>query len=341
MALGSKAAWSRLEKLFAKDGLSDGELAVKRALDRVGAADPDELRDLASKVRSGNYADVSRELVEVVGRALDEEADSDETGGVSEDALIDDEAEPPDAVEAIDEAAADEEAAREEAVFHEAAPREEGSAEEAPDEAPMLVGEPSDDIPRVVGAPVGAAVIASSPPLPGGSTEPERQAPEMVAGPEQPAPEAVAKPARPSPEAVPTPVPPSLEVVTEPDTGPTLSAAEKLGLLRTLRADPGYGARLGRAGRAQLLVRLGPGWAARRALSELIRGQAVDDLDEALQLAGDLLSDVQNAWCLGDLVQHWALDETELERVLQAARNPAAASRLRGRHGRRGSSRGA
>ena len=129
--------------------------------------------------------------------------------------------------------------------------------------------------------------------------------------------------------------------MTEPDTGPTLSATDKLNLLRTLHADPGYGARLGRSGRAQLLARLGPGWAARRALSELIRGQAVDDLDEALQLAGDLLSDVQNAWCLGDLVQHWALDETELERVLQAARNPAAASRLRGRHGRRGSSRGA
>ncbi|MCH7825131.1 MAG: hypothetical protein IH849_10050, partial [Acidobacteria bacterium] len=83
LALGSKAAWNRLEKLFAKDGtLSDGELAVKRALDRVGGADPDELRELASKVRSGNYADVSRELVEVVGRALDEEADADDTGGV-------------------------------------------------------------------------------------------------------------------------------------------------------------------------------------------------------------------------------------------------------------------
>ncbi len=222
LALGSKAAWNRLEKLFAKDGLSDGELAVKRALDRVGAADPDELRDLASKVRSGNYADVSRELVEVVGRALDEEADADETGGVSEDALIDDEAEPPDDVEAIDEPTADDEAA-----FHEAAPREEGSAEEAPDEAPGLVGEPSNDLPRAAETPVGAAVIASSPPLPGGSTEPERQAPEMVAEPAQPAPEAVAKSARASPEAVPTPVPPSLEVVTEPDTGPTLSAADR------------------------------------------------------------------------------------------------------------------
>ena len=56
LALGSKAAWNGLEKLFAKDGtLSDGELAVKRALDRVGGADPDELRELASKVRAGNY----------------------------------------------------------------------------------------------------------------------------------------------------------------------------------------------------------------------------------------------------------------------------------------------
>ncbi len=314
LALGSKAAWNRLEKLFAKDGtLSDGKLAVKRALDRVGRAEPDELRDLASKVRSGNYADVSRELVEVVGEALDEEADSDEIAGAGEEAAIDDETEPPDAGEANGEPAVDDAEA-----FHEA----------PPDSAPASAADPADDdAPHVVEAPVAAAAAVSSPPLP-----------EVVAAPTlPPPPEVVAAPTpSPTPEVVADPTPPPPEAVAAPDTtrAPTLTAAEKLGLLRTLRADPGYGARLGRSGRAQLLARLGSGWATRRALSELIRGQAVEDLDEALRLTGHLHSEVQKTWCLGDLVQYWALDEPELERVLRAARSPATSARLRRRHAR-------
>ncbi len=277
LALGSKAAWGRLEKLFAKDGtLSDGELAVKRALDRVGRADPDELRDLASKVRAGNYADVSKELLEVIGQALDGEADADEAGRARE-------------------------------------------------EAPTPAAELTDEVPHVAEAAVAAfatvATASSPPPL------------EVVAAPAPPAPELVS-------ELAPPPLP---EVGAEPHRAdaPTLSATEKLGLLRALRDEPGYGARLGRSGRAELLVRLGPGSAARRALSELIRGRAVDDLDEALRLTGNLQSEVQKTWCLGDLVQHWTLDEAALERVVRAARNPATGRRLRCRHARQGSSRGA
>jgi len=313
LALGSKAAWSRLEKLFARDGtLSDGELAVKRALNRVGGADPDELRDLASQVRSGNYAGVSRELLEVVGQALDEEADTDEPGEAGEGTAIDGEAEPPDTTVASDEVAAGGEAA---------------SPAAAPNQASAPAADPTGGEPAAVEAPFATA---NSPPLP-----------EVVAEPAPPLPDVVVEAAPPPPEVIVAPTPPPREAVAEPHTAraPVLSATEKLGLLRTLRADPGYGARLGRSGRAHLLSRLGPGWAARRALGELIRGQAVDDLDEALWLTEHLHSDVQKAWCLGDLVQHWALDETELERVLRAAPGPAATNRLRRRHARQGSSR--
>ena len=302
LALGSKAAWNRLEKLFAKDGtLSDGELAVKRTLDRVGRADPDGLRKLASNARSGNYGDLSRDLVDLVVEAVDEEADySAETGGASEDTAIDDEAAPLHAAEPIDEPAATDEAV---------------SGEEAPDERPAAEGGRADEIPDVVEAPHAAAVATRSPPLR-----------ETVA-------EAAAPPSEVIAESAP---PPSDSGAGTGAAGfPATSAAEKLGLLRELRDDPGFGARLGRSGRAQLLARLSPGWAARRALSELIRGGAIDGLDEALRLTGALHSDVQKAWCLGDLVQHWPLDETALERILRVAPSPAAISRLRRRHARR------
>jgi len=319
LALGSKAAWSRLEKLFARDGtLSDGELAVKRALDRVGGADPDELRDLAAKVRSGSYADVSWELVEMLGQALDEEA-------------IDSDAEPADIAAAIDELAAGGEAVSDDAVSDDAvsddtlsddtAPGKVVSDETAPEAAtpdatapnaaaaPAPAADLTDDLPHAAEATVAAFATASSPPTRKVDSEP-----------------------------VP---PPPLEAIADPTTArvPALSAAEKLGVLRALRADPGYGTRLGRSGRAELLARLGPGWAARRGLSELIRGQGVSNLDEVLQLTGNLHSEVQKAWCLGDLVEHWALSETELERVLRAAPGPAATNRLRARHARQGSSR--
>jgi len=335
LALGSRAAWSRLEKLFAKDGtLSDGELAVKRALDRVGGADPDEMRDLAAQVRSGNYAGVSRELLEVVGQALDEEADSDELGRADGGTAISGEAEPLDPVVSIDEVAAGSEAA---------------SPAAAPDQVSAPAADPTANEPPVVEAlfatasspPMPEVAAEAAPPLPDVAAEPVSPLPEVVAEPAPPLPETVAAPTPPPPEAVTVATPPRREVVAEPHTAraPVLSATEKLGLLRTLRADRGYGARLGRSGRAHLLSCLGPGWAARRALGELIRAQAVDDLDEALWLTGHLRSDVQKAWCLGDLVQHWALDETELEQVLRAAPGPAATNRLRRRHARQGSSR--
>ena len=336
LALGSKAAWGRLEKLFAKDGtLSDGELAVKRALDRVGRADPDELRDLAAKVRSGNYADVSKELVEAVGQALDEEADADETGRAREDTVVDGEAEPADTAAVIDELAAGGEAA-----YEEAAPDDSAS-----DEAAAPGADPTDEAPHVAEAAVAAFATASSPPPPEVVAEPAPPAPQVVTElTPPPLREVGTEPGRPLQEVVAKPTPqPLTEVGAEPyrARAPTLSATEKLGVLRALRDDPGYGARLGRSGRAQLLARLGPGSAARRALSALIRSRAVDDLDEALRLTGTLHSEVQKTWCLGDLVQHWTLDEAELERVVRTARSSAATNRLRRRYARQSSSRGA
>ena len=110
-----------------------------------------------------------------------------------------------------------------------------------------------------------------------------------------------------------------------------LSAAARLAELRNLRALPGEGVELGPEGRARLLERLGPGWARRSGLSQLIRTGSLQGLDEALDLIDGLDTPVQKSWCLGDLVQHWDLGEAEITRVLDAAPTPAARRRLQGR----------
>ncbi len=80
LALGSESAWNRLEKLFGADGhLSEGELVVKSALRRVGTADPAELRTLAKRLRSGDYAEVGNELLDAMGQALDAEVGDEPT----------------------------------------------------------------------------------------------------------------------------------------------------------------------------------------------------------------------------------------------------------------------
>lgn len=83
LALGSDAAWSHLEKLFAADGrLSEGEMTIKRALRRVGRAEPKELKILARRLRSGDYAEVGGDLLDAMSQALEDEA------GDAEAALI-------------------------------------------------------------------------------------------------------------------------------------------------------------------------------------------------------------------------------------------------------------
>ena len=78
----------------------------------------------------------------------------------------------------------------------------------------------------------------------------------------------------------------------------------------------------------EALDSLGGGWAARRALSALIRERVLTDLDEALELIGHLDGDAARGWCLGDLLHSWPLDGGERRRVLAAAPSPAWRRRL-------------
>jgi hypothetical protein len=63
----------------------------------------------------------------------------------------------------------------------------------------------------------------------------------------------------------------------------------------------------------------------------MIRTRSLDDLDEALELVGTLARPGQQAWCLGDLLEHWALGPGEAERVVALAPTDAAHRRLRSR----------
>lgn len=105
----------------------------------------------------------------------------------------------------------------------------------------------------------------------------------------------------------------------------TLSPVESLRALRRLSSGETASSR---AGRAALVGSLGSGWAARRAVSSIIRLRSATDLEEALALIRRLPTATQRTWCLGDLLQHWQLDEDARERVLAAAPTEAAKGRL-------------
>ena len=113
-----------------------------------------------------------------------------------------------------------------------------------------------------------------------------------------------------------------------------LSAVERLVLLRELSREPGAAASLGPEGRARLLERIGSGWAGRRALTQMIRDHSLEDLDEALLLAERLGSPVQQGWCLGDLLEHWELDDADRRKVIEAASSDASRRRLERRSAR-------
>jgi hypothetical protein len=247
LALGSESAWRRLEKLFAADGhLSEGEIAVKRALRRVGKADPEELRIMASRLRSGDYAEVGSELLTAMSQALDEEA----------------------GLEAADESPE-----------REPEPEPESQVETAPESEPMPESRPepeseSESEPDPEPAAVAVAVAAAA-------AEPE---------PEQD---------RHSPNA-------TISGGGAPD-------------------DPARHERL------QRLAAIGGGWRARRLLGLWIREQHLDDLDEALALAEQLVTASDFTWCLADIVQHWPLDDSELAAVLDAAPSASVRRRLQRR----------
>ena len=246
LALGSKAAWRHLEKLFAADGqLSEGELTVKRALEQVGSAEPEELRALAGQLRSGDYAEAGSDLIAVVGQVLEDEADK--------------------------------------------------------------VGEP-------------APTVAESP-SPGMDPAP---APEPVAS--ESADGAVDAPRPAAVEAVPAPRPgpePASEAVQAPGHDSVVPELE-----------PELAEREARSERRRLVTAAAAGWRRRRLLGGLIREGQLAGLEEALELAALLESDVQRAWCLADLVQHWSLDEEQVARLLDAAPSASVRGRLLRRLGR-------
>ena len=79
LRLGSKWAWKRVEKAFLKDGeLSENEQLVGRAFERMGGADPTELRKLARTIREGDSESARDLLMLTLTEALEEEADEEE-----------------------------------------------------------------------------------------------------------------------------------------------------------------------------------------------------------------------------------------------------------------------
>jgi hypothetical protein len=105
----------------------------------------------------------------------------------------------------------------------------------------------------------------------------------------------------------------------------TLTAIESLRALRRLSTGADVSSR---SDREALVSRLGSGWAARRAVSAMIRLKTIADLDEALAIVRRLPTATQQSWCLGDILQHWHLDNADRERVLAAAPTTTAKRRL-------------
>jgi len=274
LALGSESAWRHLEKFFGADGhLSEGELTVKRALRRVGRAEPDELRHLARRLRSGDYTEVGSELLVAMSQALEEESGIDTHPELE-------------------------------------APRSEPTPDPEPDAAAPAAGAPVPEAVSEAEPETGAGPEAEAEQEPEAAapvevqTEPEReQEMEAAAGPEV--------------QSAPDP---------EPESG--IQAAQKPDAIPRDRAEAAS------EDRRRDLHRLGGGWRARRLLGVWIREGKISNIEEALELAGVLDSDSQRSWFLGDLVQHWALEEAELAQVLAAAPSPRARQRLQDRHTR-------
>lgn len=326
-ALGSQAAWRRLEAHFRRDGvLSESERSVKKTLDRV-AAEPARVREVVRQARSGDYrgaaagaveilsAEPSAEDAEPAGSGADEVAaqgsEGSRTAGsepAGSDPDASDPAEPSDVAESLDRVGGDAAAEPELAESESAGLESEAESEPEPQMESEAESEPEPQMES------------------GAESEPE---PQMGSGAGME--DEIASEPEPAPEREAASVGPTGSD-NHPDREPSgrlTSAADRMAALRTLRK--GGGASGGAAERARLLARLGPGWASRRGLTEMIRSLALDSLDEALGLIATLDTDAQRAWCLGDLVQHWPLDDDEIERLLDAAPTAAARRRLQRR----------
>lgn len=309
LRLGSNWAWKRVEKSFLHDGdLDETEQFVGRVFERLGDADPKELRKLASMVRSGDRRGAEDLLLLTLQEALEEEATLAE-------------AQPSDDVPSVDGSSDAPGVAAHVESPPEPSPKRTPEAEASPVAQGSLESELVD---------TASGVLASS-----------------MARPVEPAPTTVPR-IEARPEAVPLERAESIRRgESDAMLGPTqllpqstAAGAEKLHLLRSLDAGGRAGADLGREGRARLVESLGGGWASRRALSRMIAAGALEDLDEALHLIGRLTRQGQRIWCLADLIEKGGLDDESLGRVLEAAPTDAARRRLSRRVVERSSLRG-
>lgn len=294
MRLGSRWAWRRVEKAFLADGeLDESERLVGQAFERLGRADPRELRDMARAIRRGDVGAARDSLLLTLTEALEEEAGDAEA--------------------------------------REPEPEPEPRSAAEPEPEPEPPAEPRSTTPAEV-VDSAAGVLASvraraTEPIASGPRVPEAAGTRSTpAPPPARAPASTAPPSTPPEPRVPPPAePPDLPDLPSPGAG---SGGQRLRVLRDLQRQEQPGADLGRTGRATLLESLGGGWASRRALSRMIAARSLDGADEALDLIGRLLRPAQQAWCLADLIAHWQLAPDEVERVLAAAPSDAARRRL-------------
>ena len=301
LRLGSKWAWKRVEKTFLEDGeLSDNERLVGQAFERMGSADPSELRKLARTIREGDAESARDLLMLTLTEALEEEAEED---GARSAALAPPQPEE-EAPHGQPEPAAAEPEEAEPLVDAEALVGE-GGVQDTPVPEARLVDRLEDVLRSSRARPVRPEPPAAHPDF-------ERPPPWTP----EPTP-AISTPDRDGSAAL---------VPRHPVAG-----TDRLRVLRALQRSDRSGADLGRADRAVLLESLGGGWASRRALTRMIRTHSLDGLDEALGLIRDLVRPGQQAWCLADLIEHWELDADELDRVLSAAPTDAARRRLQRR----------
>jgi hypothetical protein len=302
LRIGSKWAWKRVEKAFLADGsLSENERLVGQAFERMGDADPEELRNIARTLKEGDGRAAKDMLLQTLTEALEDEADEEEDEQLLEAERID-------------------------------------TSRDA--EPASTINSPAEPVGEIVDS--AAGVLASSlahatdRPTPSGDGTAAVETPT----PHTPTPKSATTPIRatqPKPAQVPRNEPYRRTALStsDPDT-PSVSASSVRGesplqILRTLQLSERPGADLGRTGRAQLIDFLGGGWASRRALSRMIAARTLEGIDEALDLIRQIRSTSQQAWGLGDLLQHWDLDSVELDRVLAAAPTGAARRRLSAR----------
>ncbi|MGH0031899.1 MAG: hypothetical protein ACQGVC_19085 [Myxococcota bacterium] len=290
LRVGSRWAWRRIEKSFLRDGeLDEAEQMIGTAFQRMGEADPQEIRRLARSIREGDKQTTRDLLMLTLTEALEEEAEEREE---QEEATPEPE---PVVVGQLEE------------------------PEAAAAEVPQVVERPTEVLAssraRVVAEPEPAPQPEPAPvPAPAPASTPTPALPAAPVHLPPPAPE-------PIPLAGPEPDPPAAGITQ-------LNGTERLRVLRELQRSDAPAKARGRAGRAELLDALGGGWATRRALSRMIAAGSLDDVDEALEHVRRLGRPGQQTWCLADLLVHGALTGPEIERVLDAAPSDAARRRL-------------